>query len=252
MIFSGVVTIIANVFFVFVMDSFTKIQWVDKYGKFQTITIDPSFLFLMAFSKIIMGGYFIYKQGRETLNVVNPILKEYRHAEAGITQGIPMTNNHSEKLQALKKTVWKITFAMIFVMFLTLLVFKAYAQNKVSEFISLQYKNSTDADFSIDLFKTLNTKKTFMFVDDKYLEDADYWVDDKIIPADEVPVVPTKEEEKMIEEVFPPTVPPVITEQPQILNLTEEEPAVNTPIIQKREANKYHPKKPVFKSDSMT
>lgn len=165
LIFSGVLTGLCNFFFLFVMNSFSKIQWVDGDGKMQTIHIDPSFLFLMAVSKIIMGGFLVYKQGKATLKVVNPILKEYREAEAGITQGIPMNENKSCQLQALKKTIWRLTLAMIFIFFVTLLIVKSYAQTKVAEYINAQFTNSSDVEsFSVNLGETFNHKNlNFLF-----------------------------------------------------------------------------------------
>ena len=79
--FSGVVTIIANLFFIFISDSFSHITWMDRHGKFQTIHLDPEFLFLLAVGKIVAGGYLSYKQGTHTLTVFKTIVKEYYDAE---------------------------------------------------------------------------------------------------------------------------------------------------------------------------
>jgi len=72
---SGVITILANFMFIFIIDSFTTIQWADKEGNYYSIKIDPAFLFLMALAKIIGSGWFIYKQGKGTAEVFKPILK---------------------------------------------------------------------------------------------------------------------------------------------------------------------------------
>jgi uncharacterized membrane protein SpoIIM required for sporulation len=92
-------------------------------------------LFLLAFSKIISGGFLQYKQGSQTLSVFNPILKEYKDAETGVTQGIPIGHNISQFMNALKVFTWKITAGLIFIVFVTLLIVKSQAETKATEYI---------------------------------------------------------------------------------------------------------------------
>lgn len=90
----AVITVLSNIMFIFVIDSFESITWADpSSGKVYTIKMDPGFLFLMAFAKIIGSGYLVYKQGSSTVQLIKPILKEYKDAEQGITQGVPMSES---------------------------------------------------------------------------------------------------------------------------------------------------------------
>jgi hypothetical protein len=116
MIISGWINIIMNVIYCFAVNNFTDINWFDKHGNMRTIHIKAGFLVLMAVSKIICGLLYI-KQGRSTHKIFKPILKEYKDAQLGITQGIPMNERKSEKMKPLKREIKKITLAMIFVLF---------------------------------------------------------------------------------------------------------------------------------------
>jgi hypothetical protein len=159
---TGALNIVANVFFIFVIDSFTTISWIDRNEKYQSIKLDPGFLFLLAFAKIIGFGFLQYKQGSQTLSVFKPILKEYKDAETGVTQGIPIGHNRSKFMHALKGFIWKITAGLIFIVFVTLLIVKSQAETKATEYIEMKYaekaglENGTKVpvDFSIDLAKT--------------------------------------------------------------------------------------------------
>lgn len=58
----------------------------------------------MAFASILTG-YFSLRQGRNTLKIVNPILKEYKDAMSGVTQGISMTERKSKAMGTHKKEI---------------------------------------------------------------------------------------------------------------------------------------------------
>lgn len=75
--------------------------------------MDEGALSLMAILQMIAGGILIYKQGKMTKMIFAPILKEYRDAETGQTNGIQMTYRKAPKMQWLKKVVKKITCLMI-------------------------------------------------------------------------------------------------------------------------------------------
>jgi len=61
LLISGAINVICNVFFIFVLDSFTTIQWYDREGNYQSIEMDPGFLFLLALAKIVGGGYLLIR-----------------------------------------------------------------------------------------------------------------------------------------------------------------------------------------------
>jgi hypothetical protein len=69
----------------------------------------------------------MYKFVSQTLSVFKPILKEYKDAKTGVTQGIPIGLNRSKFMHALKGYTWKITAGLIFVDPLYFLLSKSYA-----------------------------------------------------------------------------------------------------------------------------
>ena len=81
--------------------------------------LDQNGLFFFAFVKILTG-YFSYRQGKGTVDIVNPVLKEYKDAAAGITQGIQMTERKSKKVEAHISEIKKLVIATIFVMAITM------------------------------------------------------------------------------------------------------------------------------------
>jgi uncharacterized membrane protein len=93
LIIAAVITVLSNIMFIFTIDSFQNITWRDLSGKVYTVSIDPGFLFLMALAKVIGSGYLTYRQGNSTVKLLKPILKDYKDAELGITQGVPMNES---------------------------------------------------------------------------------------------------------------------------------------------------------------
>lgn len=81
--------------------------------------LDQNGLFFFAFVKILTG-YFSYRQGKGTVDIVKPVLKEYKDAAAGITQGIQMTERKSKKVEAHISEIKKLVIATIFVMAITM------------------------------------------------------------------------------------------------------------------------------------
>lgn len=85
----GAINIFGNVIFITMMDSFTNIGWTEN-GIYKSVRIDPGYLFLMALFKIIVGGVFLIKQGKVSTKIFGKIVKEYKDAERGQTNGITM------------------------------------------------------------------------------------------------------------------------------------------------------------------
>jgi hypothetical protein len=193
LLISGAINVVCNVFFIFVLDSFTTIQWYDREGKYQSINMDPGFLFLLALAKIIGGGYLLIRQGKGTLKILKPLLKEYKDAEHGLTNGIPMVERKSEALKEHKKDVKRITLGMIAILFLTVIVIKGQATDKVDAYIIAKYDqknaNSTEPfSFSMDLVRTLsNDKFSSANVDDIWNE---AWTTPEMVYNQTYPTMP--------------------------------------------------------------
>lgn len=84
---TGGITILANLFSLFMLDSFTTISWTGRNGEYNAIHINKCFMFMMVLFKII-GAVLQVGQGKGMLYIFKEILKEYRDAESGVTAGI--------------------------------------------------------------------------------------------------------------------------------------------------------------------
>jgi len=103
-IVSGVMTIVGNALYILGLDNQSTIPWVDSDGSIQFFQLEKGGLFFFALMKILTG-YFSLRQGRSSLKIVNPILKEYKDAMTGVTQGITMTERKSKAMSAHKKEI---------------------------------------------------------------------------------------------------------------------------------------------------
>ena len=101
----------------------------------------------MALSKIIGQGYLLIRQGRATLDLMDPLS---RHNQIG------MTESKLPRIETLKREVWRITVGIVAILFLTCLVVKYEASDKATKFIVEQYDNSngTQPHFSVDMYNT--------------------------------------------------------------------------------------------------
>lgn len=80
---------------------------------------------MFAIFKIVMGVLTLY-QGRYTKKTFKPILKEYKDAERGVTQGIVMNKRRTKYMARLKKKICKITAATAAVGFLNLVYYQRF------------------------------------------------------------------------------------------------------------------------------
>jgi hypothetical protein len=71
------------------------INYTDIDGQYITMKIDANTMLVFALLKIIGGGLTVL-MGRSSNRVFKPILKEYKDAERGITNGISMTKRRSK------------------------------------------------------------------------------------------------------------------------------------------------------------
>ena len=117
--------------------------------------MDEGALSLMAILQMIAGGILLYKQGKMTKSIFAPILKEYRDAETGQTNGIQMTYRKAPKMKWLKKMVKKITCWIIVLNIFSLCVAKNFVIDIATQAITQEYelmetKNQTTIDFNMD------------------------------------------------------------------------------------------------------
>lgn len=73
------------------------IQLPGLNGDYHWIEFDESTMNLMMLMKVFMI-ILIFIQVRGGLKIVNPLIKEYRQAQNGATQGIAMTERKSKKM----------------------------------------------------------------------------------------------------------------------------------------------------------
>ena len=152
---SGAFKFISNLIFLFNTGSFSTVAWYDREGYYRQIKMDEGSLSLMAIIQMIAGGYLIFKQGKLTNMIFAPILKEYREAESGQTNGIQMTYRKAPKMQWLKKMVKKITCGVIALTILSLIVCKNFVLDVANQAITQEYelmnkKNHTSIDLNFD------------------------------------------------------------------------------------------------------
>jgi len=121
---SGAFKFITNLIFLFNTGSFSSIAWYDREGNYRQIKMDEGSLSLMAIIQMIAGGYLVFKQGKLTKMIFAPILKEYKDAESGQTNGIQMTYRKAPKMKWLKKMVKKISCGIIALTLFALIVCK--------------------------------------------------------------------------------------------------------------------------------
>jgi hypothetical protein len=117
--------------------------------------MDKGGLFFFAVVKILVG-YFSIRQGRGTLAIVNPVLKEYENAVAGVTQGIQMTERKSKNIEAHISELKKLIIATIFVGIIAMGYAKDWLNTEADQFIdqfysSMNTTNTTSNSSILDL-----------------------------------------------------------------------------------------------------
>jgi hypothetical protein len=120
----------------------------------------------MAACKIVSGGFLLYMQGKLTHDIFRPIMKMYDNQDRQAILNCYSNEKKSEDMKVLKKQVWKISGAIIFVIFIQMMVAKNYAltvatdiiQKRYQENISMNVSRPDVINFSIDLDETLKNK----------------------------------------------------------------------------------------------
>ena len=128
LIVCGVLNIIANIIAGFAAPAYADISFFDGDGQYINMRLGVSGLFMIAMFKVVMG-YLCYRQGRMTLNLFKPILKDYADAEAGRTHGIAMIRRISKDMYDLVIGLWKILAGWHFLIW-TLCMYTAYWANE--------------------------------------------------------------------------------------------------------------------------
>lgn len=103
-----------------------------------TFQFDYDSLKMMCIAKILGALLFIY-QFKPTLKIFKPILKQYRDAEQGITQGIAMTERVHKKMKAHKCSVKKITVLLIVIILICYPVLSQFLESCTDQFIDIYY-----------------------------------------------------------------------------------------------------------------
>ena len=83
----GIINIVCNVFYILDLDSQSLMPWYDTENNLRMFQLDQGGLFFFALVKIVTG-YMSIRMGKGTLKIVKPLLKEYKAAMSGQTQGI--------------------------------------------------------------------------------------------------------------------------------------------------------------------
>ena len=147
----GWVSLIGNVLFASVIGKFIPpVNWYDyENKKSHHLKIDTYGLAVMCFMKAA-GSCFLIKQARATLAVFNPILKEYKDAESGRTQGIRMAERKSAKMMDLTNLVKRLTYGIWVFNFFGLIYCDTWMVGQVDRFIDAYYitKNDPNATFA--------------------------------------------------------------------------------------------------------
>ena len=139
----GWLTIIFGVFGLFMVDHFSSFSWYEN-GQIITLKFSPGFMYLLLLLKVISGGYFFVRQAREAFSIFRAIVKEYRDAEHGLTNGIQMVHRKSKVISAHKSFVKKITIAQVCIYMVMCLLMKNEFIKVANNVIVQQHAHDND------------------------------------------------------------------------------------------------------------
>lgn len=156
------------------------------------LRISGNDMMMFALFKIVCGALTLW-QGKVTHKTFRPIMKEYRDAETGITQGIVMDKRHSKRMAKLKKKLLKIVGATAFVMFLSVVYYKSFQDNLTDQWIDQKY----------DYIEQNNNTEGKAYSVEK-MQSEIYNVAQPVVPEIENEEIPLQEEEPLLETKFNP------------------------------------------------
>jgi hypothetical protein len=154
LIICGGINIVVNALSMFFVGGMTSFSYPDVDGQMMSYTISQNTWLMFAVFKIVCGALTLM-QGKAIHKVFRPILKEYRDAESGVTQGIVMDKRRSKIMARLKRKIWKITFAMSVVMFMSIVYYSNFQGEMIDQYIDQKYEyialnNNTDLNNQTD------------------------------------------------------------------------------------------------------
>ena len=138
LIILGGINIVGNLLQIIFMSGDFLIQYTDVDGQYVSLKVDANTMLTFAIFKIIAGSLTVW-MGKVTHRTFKPIVKEYRDAERGVTQGIAMNTRRSKKMQHMKKKICKISALMLFFGFLTVIYTKNFMHGMVDQFLDQKY-----------------------------------------------------------------------------------------------------------------
>ena len=129
-------------------DTYDNVQFTDIDGQHMQFNFHFRTICLMVIINIIISMIMI-NQGKWTSKVVNPILKEYKMAETGVTNGIRMTERKSEQTLQLKHRVCKQTCCISFLSLVAIIIASDWVSGITNQYIEqkydyIVYANNTD------------------------------------------------------------------------------------------------------------
>lgn len=148
MIVCGGINIVCNAIQMLFMGGSFPISYPDVDGQQITLRISSNDMMIFALIKIVTGALTLW-QGKLYHKTFKPIMKEYRDAERGITQGIVMDKRRSKKMAHLKRKLWKIIAITAFVSFIGVLAYKNFQDGMTDDWLDQKYDyirahNNTD------------------------------------------------------------------------------------------------------------
>ena len=134
MIICGAINVIGNAIYVAFMGGEFRYSYTDIDGQPITLSISANTMLAMAILKILAGALAVW-QGRAMNKVFKPIVKEYRDAERGATQGILMNKRKSKKMKVLMKKILKITGLGMVLLIVSIKLTKNLVWDQITQFV---------------------------------------------------------------------------------------------------------------------
>lgn len=139
LIICGASTMIINALIALFMGSTMSFSYQDIDGEYITMTIDSNTIWTTCIIKYTLGVLVLW-QGKAINKVFKPIMKEYKNAETGVTQGILMNERKSKKMVALKKKIYKVTLITSIVAFFSIIYCKNVQDELIEQWMDQKYE----------------------------------------------------------------------------------------------------------------
>lgn len=100
----------------------------------------------------------IFLQVKGGLDIVKPIMKEYRDAQAGLTNGVAMTARKSKKMKSHMSLVKGLTCIWFLATFICVPLAKTFMHSLIDDVVDVYYKDVRDQASSFDQPQTVVSK----------------------------------------------------------------------------------------------